>query len=676
MIAAGLSALTANAQSFKGSDTLFEITNDVIAACPAASGLTYLGTGSSNGEKAIAPGGGALATQQIAPMSRFFNGGSSGAVCKTGGITATASNGATVAFTQTQVQQGAAGIVCGLDGLSVYGAKETAGKSTCNGPALSKTITWNAGQFLTYNGSCSSSETVSYDAGSYTFVDWTDVLRVVYAGLDHSGTRNCRSAVRAAVVENWGRLFENGETDANNCNTLGDSSSTCTQLRHAFRRDDYSGTTDTFASLIGIGSIGRFSNNQVKSDPFCNSIQSNVSGSGTEALPAGLNDYPPDYRDRDPIRRCAAGTNNAPKGGTQPPTNVATEQVSALPGKLGLVLAINPMSEVKAGGQPNGFPTDLCAATSILGQAPTPTIDKSTGGDVVSSSGRCLNGDAQLFGQCRYPTFAAAAGLDANCMGSQQIRPSVNAGPPTPLEGVGQGAVDGRVYNSVVLLTDYSTTPPQAAIVRDLNGHRIVGAFAKLHTSRTMNLPDTSVGACQNLDATGQIACLTVADRCSIGFAGRGGAGTYNVAELPIRNVLPTDANLLNQTYPLTRKLYLDQVLPASFIWGTEAAYEACYINSCKTIMTNRGFLGVDPYCEDFNEEVLCPGAGANSTAGCDAKKALYPALGNTTVCGNAATESYEEGDTGATNHDTCTDPEKTAGATICTTGCRFKKCF
>jgi hypothetical protein len=204
----------------------------------------------------------------------------------------------------------------------------------------------------------------------------------------------------------------------------------------------------------------------------------------------------------------------------------------------------------------------------------------------------------------------------------------------------------------------------------------VVGAYSKLHVSRTMNLPDTSVGGCQNLDASGQIACLVQADRCSIGFAGRGAEVGYNVDALKLKNVAPTDANLLSFAYPMTRKLYLNQVIPASVVWGTERAYEACYVNSCKTVMSARGFLGVDPYCEDFNEQVLC-GAGPNSTAGCDAKRALYPSLGPTVVCGDGSGAYpgtpglYEECDMGSSNTDTCV-----SGTTICTTACRAKVCL
>jgi hypothetical protein len=78
----------------------------------------------------------------------------------------------------------------------------------------------------------------------------------VYFGLDHdfkdANQRNCGNGeaglsnylrnpglVRAVLVETWGNLFR----DSANCTG-------CTRLWHAFRRNDESGTTDTFVTLM------------------------------------------------------------------------------------------------------------------------------------------------------------------------------------------------------------------------------------------------------------------------------------------------------------------------------------------------------------------------------------------------------------------------------------------
>ena len=57
--------------------------------------------------------------------------------------------------------------------------------------------------------------------------------------------RDCARPERVALVDNWGSLF--------NAPCVGTAN--CTQLRHAFRRADLSGTTDTFLSLLGLPTV-------------------------------------------------------------------------------------------------------------------------------------------------------------------------------------------------------------------------------------------------------------------------------------------------------------------------------------------------------------------------------------------------------------------------------------
>jgi hypothetical protein len=70
---------------------------------------------------------------------------------------------------------------------------------------------------------------------------------------------------------------------------------------------------------------------------------------------------------------------------------------------------------------------------------------------------------------------------------------------------------------------------------------------------------------------------------------------------------------------------------------------------------------------------VLCPGAPANETKGCDLKRQLFPQLTATTVCGNGTKEAYEGCDNGAANHNSCQAAD--AGNSICTTACVVKDC-
>jgi len=210
----GVSATTVN---MKGSDTLFDLTNAVIAVCPGTTG-PFTGTGSGNGQVSMTAAG---ATQLVAPMSRFLNSGA-----------CTAPAGGIAAGSQTD------GLVIGLDGLSIVGSNSTFTSVACNGhpnPTCDPTFEPDTG--------------AAYDTSvaGYTFTGWRDVLRVLLAGFDHSdaalrtdaaawNARDCNSPIRQAIANNYGALFEN------NCTApAGDTLGTCTQIRHIFRRDDFSG---------------------------------------------------------------------------------------------------------------------------------------------------------------------------------------------------------------------------------------------------------------------------------------------------------------------------------------------------------------------------------------------------------------------------------------------------
>jgi hypothetical protein len=263
---------------------------------------------------------GATPTQQIAPMSRQLNG--------------TACTGLGTTIGQELI---------GLDGIAIVGANQTAGDS--DGQSAQTTDDCNdnvtGGRVLNVPG-CTAAD--GCDASSnYTFTDWKDVLAMIYAGQNHTsapqllpggalcntnadctnpgetciGTPptarcglvadvnkrnpariNCNSIVRRALADNWGALFATG-TGAGACR-----SGNCTKLRHAFRRDDISGTTDTFVGLVGLVAIPNYTtafdpspvflpkpDSKATANPFCNA---------GEAL---MNKGDSDYLDLDPIRR-------------------------------------------------------------------------------------------------------------------------------------------------------------------------------------------------------------------------------------------------------------------------------------------------------------------------------------------------------------------------------------
>ncbi|TPV93608.1 MAG: hypothetical protein B7733_19675 [Myxococcales bacterium FL481] len=71
---AGLGACvtTAGALDLKGSDTLETLTKSVVSACGVGGTISYVGGGSSSGEKAMGTDGATPPSQQVAPMSRFL----------------------------------------------------------------------------------------------------------------------------------------------------------------------------------------------------------------------------------------------------------------------------------------------------------------------------------------------------------------------------------------------------------------------------------------------------------------------------------------------------------------------------------------------------------------------------------------------------------------------------
>jgi len=266
----------ANAQDLRGSDTLASVTRDVLASCPGGEGVGYAGGGSPFGEQAMVDG-----AQEIAPMSRFLD---ADAACSVGGGAA------------------AEGVVIGLDGVSIVAAESTL-TASCTGVVFTGSLAVSA----TDNGEaglqCPGCVDAVYSFGGAQSAPWQDALRIVYTGVHNEGTRDCQSDVRAALLRDWSRFFEDDACQSGECATI----------RRLWRRADSSGTTDTLLQLLGLP--------DAQATPFCN-------GS--------------DLEDLDPIRRPCA----------------PDELVCQSDGTLGAVLPIVVPSVVDP---PSGFNTSPCA---------------------------------------------------------------------------------------------------------------------------------------------------------------------------------------------------------------------------------------------------------------------------------------------------------------------------
>src|SRR5262249_23739833 len=149
-------------------DSLTRFTQVILASCPGAAGL---GIGTFNDAKAAETAlVNATAGQVIAPMGRAMGAG----ICS------------------STTTDKAEGLVVGLDGIVVEANVNSL--PACGGDSG-----------LNFSGTISTSTVNPMNPVSYTFTDWKDVLRVLYAGMDHNAgsaiaNRNCASDLRKALA--------------------------------------------------------------------------------------------------------------------------------------------------------------------------------------------------------------------------------------------------------------------------------------------------------------------------------------------------------------------------------------------------------------------------------------------------------------------------------------------
>jgi len=502
-IGADVSGVAAQRVTY-GSDTLFNVTKEaLVAAGIATTDNTYVGGGSSVGGAAMNGGNAANPVveaqhQQTSPQSRFLTNGECGAASGTAGAVGQS-------------------IEIGLDAIGIY--RGNVGASTCT--TLRHTNAGGDGAALP-NG--------------YNLVDWKDVLRVVYAGVytktdgsfdqptsnpctDATPARSavqditvpesstalgrCNHPVRKALISQWSKLFQ--ET---NC------TGKCTgALRHAWRRDDDSGTTDVFLTLLGLPNVR--SSSGAEQRPFCNGIE---------------------YEDADPVRtKCDAGEQvcaNIPYANRHAHQNNA--QAFQAP-------AVNNPNADKIGD------LGLVQAISI----PTDTAKQYAGSDNACSLGKfafvkldsilnttlqkCPDGNARQSNACRFPFFQVNATSPKifGCRAVQGTRPG----------NIVFSNMDGRVYNAFHMDTaGVLAVKPKTGLS---DPRWSFGGMFKIH--------QTTVGAnsggapCHEVDATEQIGCLTQADECSIGYAGRAGLlwnGTTGNNNITVKLRSPADATV------------------------------------------------------------------------------------------------------------------------------------
>jgi hypothetical protein len=593
---AGASSLGALPNPYQGSDTLLNFTIQALASLHLPP--NYIGGGSGNGQTAMTAG-----LQVTAPMSRMLNNGAG--IC---------------GLTNTEAQ----GIVVGLDAVDVLSSSVTGGTAACNSP----------GGGLVQSGSITANGT------TVNFASWKTVLAIVYGG-EKDATNNgqviCNGPQRTALVSNWSNHFQ---TPAASCNTTGGGAGnpgdvaacgdsehqtctvtrgalnaagqlvitpgTCTQpasppLWHAFRRDDQSGTSDVFATILGIApNTSATSNNGFGASPYCNAMNWDVTAANTagnctgtgangphgqftgpggvynslsgEVAPGQIHRRPPpntwgdfsasvnltdadveptSMQDNDPIRRPCLGTTRTATKEIEEVCNIDIVSVGGKSvGQLGLVVAVPDVNDI-VGANPgqitNRFPTNLCttyatgALPSVYNCAPTKT---------TKHVGECPNGDLSVGGKCEWPVDnSVATSVTPSCE-------SAEAKPTKIVSSRNSPSPDARSFNLWYPAGTGGATPTitiaqqHYTLAVSGGGTTTVAVDSMQGMGRIHVFQNTTLGSvgCASSSATDQIGCHVAADQCSIGYAGdaaktwgdRAGGVASNNAALLVANVAPT----------------------------------------------------------------------------------------------------------------------------------------
>jgi hypothetical protein len=662
--------------------SLFDFTNAMLAACPGTAG-PYAGTGTDNGESAMLAG-----AQGVAPMSRFLG----GAAC------------AGAAPSKSE------GLVIGLDSVVLVGSRNTIGGVDCNGDVN----TGCTSNFEPATGAAYDTTIVGDDGIPYTFDGWRDVLRVLLAGFHHDvvGTgpaqwvkRKCDSPVRIALADNYGSFFENncaataGEADVDST-----FSPACTQIRHIFRPDDYASATDTLVAVLGLPSVVVPETvvggvvQHTGASPFCNAVRpafvyampqpTTLQGgdatwdpTSADALNNGreIAVYRAPMQDNDPIRRLCAGTG----GGTAP-----AEDVCSHSGDLGFVLSVSNVEEAPPRTNADRYNANPCGRANLAIVAPPDVYDAATQTKLTCATGLlCPNGDVcNPAGGCYAP-----ADLSGNprCLATRLTTPALTvsllavprANPRLP------ALSDGRGFNQHLYEGDGSYQ-----VVAASRSIAVTGAYHRIHAAHSL-APPTDAGQppiCQRADPTDQIGCLVRASPCSLAFAGRQVLDTSaELGTVKIDKQSPELACIQSRfAYPLSTKIYFNAMAGFADLNGQELALARCMTDRAQpssdppapagllsTSIASAGFIAIpssinggEPYCEDFDEAVLCASSGAdaavanaNACASPTLKFDAFPTFA--TVCGDGRVDAFEDCDDGAGNG---------LSPAACSSACRF----
>jgi hypothetical protein len=522
----------------------------VILACPGATGIAYQATGSSNGQSNLTAG-----AQSVAPMSRALN----SSIC-------------TASATHTQLAQ-AEGLVFALDGLSIVAEASTA----CNA----------AGQGLEINESATGADR------------WRDTLRLIYTGMDLAAgnnilLRDCNSAARRSLVSNWSNIFEgdcahcaDSNPSYNGANSLDrwDVANAYVEpgLRHAFRRDEESGTTDVFLTLLGLPPIDFAANapsgvsgatavayRRLANSPFCNvrrpADHANTIVTGCQTCrrfgqppkislmsaprnPSGTINAAVDCTGLDAIAELNGSTNTlhmplTPAGSPRVRTVYFPEFHDQDPIRR---VCVGRNDGSSAGGDPLNRPAEqVCNRDGMLGlvlpinpppldalQSPNPypilpcdpgLFAPAPALETATGVGlRCPNGDLPVGvdpPKCNVPARTVDGVYNFECLNSRSNRPILGIADAANSTAIANA--DGRAYNLQLRRPNGSFATINRPNPDDPTKASIEANIvgAFYRIHSTRSLAANGAGGCTRGDATSQLGCLAVASECSISYAG------------------------------------------------------------------------------------------------------------------------------------------------------------
>jgi hypothetical protein len=608
--ATGAAVYTGDNVSMVGSDSMFNVVNDVMNACS----IRFPDFPNHN---LMSVGGGADAAvndmgineQQIGPLSRAL---ASDEYCRvTLDPDGSGPQGA------IPIQGTTESLLVGLDGVAVIGNAAT----TCapNGVATGGTFALSGG-------------------GTYTIQGSLDVLRILYGGLDHDGNYDCNGDVRRSLVRSWGSLFASSCAAGNAACSGG--------LTHVWRTSDLSATADLFVNLVGfpgrgLGSSPKFGPQRPAQNPFCNSIDANLpslAGGASPVFPVCSATVPcPHNFTCDGAGHCngpVCGSNaGCPTGfscsfpASDPPVGVCNQSLASLSD-------FDDLDPIRIPCLPSDSQQSVCSRKPADGlglllpiylgdtlddsRALYTGVDCDTGKcELVSPNSaaqvtlqhlRCPDGSAPLAGRCFMPYKVEGDGShNFQCRARKMLN---HCFPLTAND-------DARCYNKA-MVSPVDGRPGNWAV--DSLHRSMGGAFFRIHEHPAAPLP------CTTGDVGAQIACLTNSEPCSLGITSREPAVLSSNQVLSVDGILPTDQNVTNlltgtqPVYPIARRLYLTTLVGFNNLLGGEAELAQCFGDSAlvRPAMLRENLVPVPGgvQCLDYDERLLpnavpLPGCGS-----------------------------------------------------------------